>query len=58
MVGGSSLENIEKDCWVFIPCWEGFSQDISYVLMHGYSSCDLGYCSTCTLCSCICLWFK
>jgi hypothetical protein len=24
MVGGSSLENIAKDCWVFFPCVEGF----------------------------------
>jgi hypothetical protein len=22
--GGSSLENIAKDCWVFFPCVEGF----------------------------------
>jgi hypothetical protein len=27
-------------------------------LVHGNSSCDLGYCSTCVWCSCICLWFK
>jgi hypothetical protein len=24
MVGGSSLENIENDCWVFFPGVEGF----------------------------------
>jgi hypothetical protein len=24
MVGGSSLENIEKDCWVFFPSIEWF----------------------------------
>jgi hypothetical protein len=24
MVGGSSLENIAKDCWVFFPWGEGF----------------------------------
>jgi hypothetical protein len=24
MVGGSSLENIAKDCWVFFPLVEGF----------------------------------
>jgi len=23
-VGGISLENIAKDCWVFFPCREGF----------------------------------
>jgi hypothetical protein len=58
MVGGSSLENIAKDCWVFLPSCEGFSQDISCVLVHGFSSSDLGYCINCEWCSCICLWFK
>jgi hypothetical protein len=24
MVGGYSLENITKDCWVFLPCEKGF----------------------------------
>jgi hypothetical protein len=23
-VGGLSLENIAKECWVFFPCGEGF----------------------------------
>ena len=39
MDGGSSLENIAKDCWVFFPCVEGFPK---IFLVHGYSSCDLG----------------
>jgi hypothetical protein len=44
-VGGISLENIAKDWLGFLPLLRRVSQDISCVLVHGISSCDLGYCS-------------
>jgi hypothetical protein len=40
--GGSSLENIAKDWLGFLPLLRRVSQDTSCVLVHGYSSCDLG----------------
>ena len=58
MVGGSSLENIAKDWLGFLPLLRRVSQDTSCVFVHGYSSCDLGYCNACVWCCCICLWFK
>jgi hypothetical protein len=42
MAGGSSLENIAKDWLGFLPLLRRVSQDTSCVLVHGYSSCDLG----------------
>jgi hypothetical protein len=42
---GSSLENIAKDYWVFPLVEKGFPRINSCVLVHGYSSCDLGYCN-------------
>jgi hypothetical protein len=51
--GGSSLENIAKDCWVFPLVEKGFPRINSCVLVHGYSSCDLGYCNTCVWYCCI-----
>ena len=41
-VGGLSLENIAKDWLGFLPLLRRVSQDTSCVLVHGYSSCDLG----------------
>jgi hypothetical protein len=41
-VGGLSLENIAKDWLGFLPLSRRVSQDTSCVLVHGYSSCDLG----------------
>jgi hypothetical protein len=40
------LRNIAKDWLVFILLLRRVSQDTSCVLLHGYSSCDLGYCSS------------
>jgi hypothetical protein len=40
--GGSSLGSIAKDCWVFPLIEKGFPRINSCVLVHGYSSCDLG----------------
>jgi hypothetical protein len=42
MAGGSSLENIAKDWLGFLPLLRRVSQDTSCVLVHDYSSCDLG----------------
>jgi hypothetical protein len=39
------LNNIEKDWLVFLPLLRRVSQDTSFVLVHGISSCDLGYCN-------------
>ena len=36
------LRNIEKDWLGFLPLLRRVSQDTSCVLVHGYSSCDLG----------------
>ena len=41
-VGGISLENISKDWMGFLPFFRMVSHDNSSVLVHGYSSCDLG----------------
>jgi hypothetical protein len=40
--GGSSLENIAKDCWVFPLVEKGFPRIFLVSFVHGYSSCDLG----------------
>jgi hypothetical protein len=46
VVKGLSLEEYSKGFgWVFIPCLRRVSQDISCVLVHGVSSCDLGCCN-------------
>jgi hypothetical protein len=37
------LKNIEKDWLGFLPFLRSFSQDTCCVLVHGISSCDLGY---------------
>jgi hypothetical protein len=43
---GLSLEEYSKGFdWVFLPLLRRVSQDTSYVLMHGVSSCDLGCCN-------------
>jgi hypothetical protein len=42
VVGGISLENIAKDWLGFLSLLRRVSHDTSCVLMHGYSSCDLG----------------
>jgi hypothetical protein len=39
------LKNITKDWLGFLPLLRRVSQDTSCVLVHGVSSCDLGYCS-------------
>jgi hypothetical protein len=52
-VWGSSLDSIAKDCWVFPLIEKGFPRITSCVLVHGYSSCDLGYCNYCILYCCI-----
>jgi hypothetical protein len=36
------LRNIAKDWLGFLPLLRRVSQDTSCVLVHGYSSCDLG----------------
>jgi hypothetical protein len=36
------LKNIAKDWLGFLPLLRRVSQDTSFVLVHGYSSCDLG----------------
>jgi hypothetical protein len=36
------LKNIAKDWMGFLPLLRRVSQDTSCVLVHGYSSCDLG----------------
>jgi len=36
------LRNITKDCMGFLSLLRRVSQDTSCVLVHGYSSCDLG----------------
>jgi hypothetical protein len=36
------LKNIAKDWVGFLPLFRRVSQDTSCVLVHGYSSCDLG----------------
>jgi hypothetical protein len=56
-VGGLSLE-YSKGLLGFLPLLRRVSQDISCVLVHGISSCDLGYCSNCEWCSCIFLCFN
>jgi hypothetical protein len=38
------LKNIANDWLVFLPLLRRVSQDTSCVLVHGISSCDLGYC--------------
>jgi hypothetical protein len=40
--GLSSLDFIEKDCWVFPLFEKGFPRINFWCLVHGYSSCDLG----------------
>jgi hypothetical protein len=42
VVGGFSLENIAKNWLGFLPLLRRVFQDTSCVLVHGYSSCDLG----------------
>jgi hypothetical protein len=42
-VGGLSLENIADDWLGFLPLLRRVSHDTSCVLVHGISSCDLGY---------------
>jgi hypothetical protein len=39
------LKNIAKDFLGFLPLLRRVSQDTSCVLVHGVSSCDLGYCN-------------
>ena len=39
------LKNIAKDLTGFVPLLRRVSQDTSYVLVHGVSSCDLGCCN-------------
>ena len=40
-----SLEEYIKGFWLgFLPLLRRVSQDTSYVLVHGVSSCDLGCC--------------
>jgi hypothetical protein len=46
-VGGLSLENISKDWFYFLPFLRIVSHDISCVLVHGISSCDIVYCNNC-----------
>jgi hypothetical protein len=55
---GSSLDSIAKDCWVFPLIEKGFPRITSCVLVHGYSSCDLGYCKLLYIVLLHCLWFK
>jgi hypothetical protein len=50
--GGSSLENIAKDCWVFFPCVEGFPRIFLVFLCMVILLVILVYCSTCIV-SCI-----
>ena len=38
------LKNIAKDWLDFLPLLRRVSQDTSSVLVHGISSCDIGYC--------------
>jgi hypothetical protein len=46
VVKGISLEEYRKGFgWVFLPCLRRVSQDISCVLVHGVSSCDLVCCN-------------
>jgi hypothetical protein len=43
---GLSLEEYKKGFWLgFLPFLRRVSQDTSCVLMHGFSSCDLGFCN-------------
>ena len=44
-MGGISLKNIENDWLGFLLLLRRVSQDISCVLVHGASSCDLGCCN-------------
>jgi hypothetical protein len=44
-VGGLSLEEYRKGLVGFLPLLRRISQDASCVLVHGVSSCDLGYCN-------------
>ena len=44
-MGGLSLEEYSKGLVGFFPLLRRVSQDISCVLVHGISSCDLGYCN-------------
>jgi hypothetical protein len=46
-VRGLSLEEYNKGLLGFLPLLRRVSQDISCVLVHDISSCDLGYCSNC-----------
>jgi hypothetical protein len=39
------LNNIEKDWLGFLPLLRRVSQNTSCVLVHGVSSCDLGFCN-------------
>jgi hypothetical protein len=39
------LKDIAKDSLGFLPFLRRFSQDTSSVLVHGVSSCVIGYCS-------------
>jgi hypothetical protein len=39
------LKNITKDWLGFFPLLRMVSQDTSCVLVHGFSSCDLGCCN-------------
>jgi hypothetical protein len=39
------LKNISKDWLGFLPLLRRVSKDTSYVLVHGVSSCDLGFCN-------------
>jgi hypothetical protein len=39
------LKNMAKDWLGFLPLLSRLSQDISCVLVHGVSSCDLGCCN-------------
>jgi hypothetical protein len=43
--GGSSLENIAKDCWVFFPCVEGFPRIFLVFLCMVILLVILVYCS-------------
>ena len=39
------LKNIAKDWLGFLPLLRRVSHDTSCVLVHGVSSCDIGYCN-------------
>jgi hypothetical protein len=46
-VGSIYLEEYNKGLLGFLPLLIRVSQDISFVLVHGISFWDLGYCNNC-----------